>query len=250
MGSTRLPGKTLADLAGQPMLARLVARAQRIARLDRVIIATTVEPADAAIVAFANDLGVPAHTGSEHDVLDRVYGAARRYGVSVIVRVTPDCPLLDPEVSGRVLFRFLDAAGALDYASNTQPPTFPDGLDTEVLSFAALERAWREARLASEREHVTPYIWKRPGTFRLANVVNDPDLSGLRWTVDTASDLEFVRAVYARLGTGAATAGMDEILALLRRYPELEAINRDIARNEGYARSVHADRPLADTGSP
>lgn len=247
MGSTRLPGKTLADVAGEPMLARVVARARRIPGLQQVIVATTEQPADAAILQFAADRGLPVHAGSEDDVLDRFYQTARRYGVSVIVRVTPDCPLLDPGVAGRVLARMLEARGAFDYVSNTQPPTFPDGLDTEVVIFAALERAWREARLASEREHVTPYIWKQPDTFRVANVTHEPDLSALRWTVDEAADLEFVRAIYRHLGGAAETAGMDDVLELLRCHPELEALNRGTPRNEGYARSLRADRVLTDS---
>ena len=238
MGSTRLPGKTLADVAGKPMLARLVERARRIPGVERVIIATTEKPADEAILRFAADHDLPAYAGSEEDVLDRFYQAARRFGVSVVVRVTPDCPLLDPAVSGLVVDRFVEARGAVDYASNTHPPTFPDGLDTEVFSFAALARAWREATAPSEREHVTAYIWKHPELFRLLNVARDPDLSDRRWTVDEPTDLEFARAVYDRLGE---TFGVDDVLALLRRQPELEAINRGPARNEGYARSVRAD---------
>src|SRR5438034_10464182 len=162
MGSTRLPGKTLADVAGKPMLARLVERARRIPGVERVIIATTEKPADEAILRFAEDHDLPAYAGREEDVLDRFYQAACRFGVSVVVRVTPDCPLLDPRVSGLVVARFVEARGAVDYASNTQPPTFPDGLDTEVFSFAVLARAWREATVPSEREHVTAYIWKHP----------------------------------------------------------------------------------------
>ena len=243
MGSTRLPGKTLADVAGKPMLARLVERARRIPGVERVIIATTEKPADEAILKFAADLGLPAYAGSEEDVLDRFYQTARRFGVSVVVRVTPDCPLLDPEVSGLVVARFVEARGTVDYASNTQPPTFPDGLDTEVFSVSALTRSWREATEFSEREHVTAYIWKHPELFRLVNVARDPDLSGRRWTVDEPADLEFVRAVYHRLGE---TFDMRDALELLRRHPDLEAINRGTARNEGYAKSVRADRALTD----
>jgi spore coat polysaccharide biosynthesis protein SpsF len=246
MGSSRLPGKTLADVAGQPMLARHVARVRRIPGVERVIIATTDKPADEPILRFADDHHLLASRGSEEDVLDRVYQAARRYHVATVVRVSPDCPLIDPAVSGQVLARLLDARGALDYVSNTQPPTFPDGLDTEAFTFDALARAWREATAPSDREHVTPYIWRQGDRFRLANVIHDPDLSARRWTVDTAADLAFVREIHARLGGLAETAGLDEILTLLRRHPELEAINRGIARNEGYARSLRGDRTLAD----
>jgi spore coat polysaccharide biosynthesis protein SpsF len=144
-----------------------------------------------------------------------------------------------------VLDRFLEARGALDYVSNTQPPTFPDGLDTEVVAFSALARAWGEARLASEREHVTPYIWKRPREFRLANVAQEPDLSSMRWTVDEPQDLEFARAVFGRLGAD-RSFGMEEVLALVRREPALLAINAGSNRNEGYAKSVQGDSALTE----
>ncbi len=245
MGSRRLPGKTLADIAGRPMLKRLVERARRIDGVDAVIIATTDQSADDAIVAFAESAGLPVHRGSESDVLDRVHGAAARFDATVIVRVTPDCPLLDPAVAGRVLARFRESGGGLDYVSNTQPPTFPDGQDTEVFSFSALDTAWREARLASEREHVTPFIWKQPRRFRLANVRHDEDLSVLRWTVDEPADLEFVRAVYRRLGAE-QPFGMDDVLALLEREPALLDLNRSFTRNEGYAKSLRADGAAGD----
>jgi glutamate-1-semialdehyde 2,1-aminomutase/spore coat polysaccharide biosynthesis protein SpsF len=244
MGSSRLPGKTLIDVAGRPLLGHLVDRARRIPGLDAVVIATTDRPADRVILQFAAAEGLPVYAGSEDDVLDRIHQAAQRFGVSVVVRVTPDCPLLDPAVAGLVLKRFLDAGGGLDYASNTQPPTFPDGQDTEVFSAAALARAWREAKLPSEREHVTPYIWKHPDRFRLANVRHAEDLSALRWTVDEAADLAFVRAVYARLGAG-RRFGMDEVLALLAREPALGEVNGARPRNEGYAQSLHADGTAA-----
>ena len=240
LGSTRLPGKALMDVAGRPLLSHLVERARRIPGLEAVVIATTERPGDRPLVAFAEAHGLPVYAGSEDDVLDRFHRAAERFGVSIVVRVTPDCPLLDPAVAGLVLRRFLDAGGELDYASNTQPPTFPDGQDTEVFSAAALARAWREARLPSEREHVTPYIWKHPDRFRLANVRHAEDLSAMRWTVDEAADLEFVRRVFARLGAD-RPFGMGEVLDLLRRQPALLDINRSLTRNEGYARSVRAD---------
>ena len=248
MGSTRLPGKTLADVGGEPMLARLVARARRVSGVEQVIVATTEQPADQAILWFAADHGLPAYAGSEDDVLDRFYQTARRYDVSTIVRLTPDCPLLDPAVSGRVLARFLEGRGAVDYASNTHPPTFPDGLDTEIVSFDALERAWREASEPSEREHVTSYIWKHPELFRLVNVAHDPDLSALRWTVDEAADLEFARAVYRHLAGASDAFGMDDVLELLRRHPEIESINRGTERNEGYAKSLRADHIVGGSG--
>ena len=238
MSSTRLPGKTLADIAGEPVLAHVVRRAGRIPGIERVVIATTHNPADDAIVRFANDRGIAVHRGSEDDVLSRFYETAQRFGISTIVRVTPDCPLLDPQVSGQVLGLFLRAQGALDYVSNSHPLTFPDGLDTEVFSFAALEKAWREARLKSEREHVTPFICKQPAVFRLANVKNDEDLSAQRWTVDEPQDLEFVRSIYKHLG-GQPEFGMRDVLALLQRQPELLQLQGKAIMNEGYYKSLY-----------
>ena len=242
MGSTRLPGKTLAHVAGKPMLARLVERARRIPGVERVIIATSEKPADQAILQFATDHGLPAYAGSEEDVLDRFCRAARRFGVSVVVRVTPDCPLLDPAVSGLVVDRFVEARGTVDYASNVNPPTYPDGLDTEVFSRAALERAWREVVRPPDREHVTTYIRDHPDRFRVANVANGEDLSAHRWVVDTEADLAFVRQVYAALDpAGTRIFGMAEVLELLSQRPELRSLNAGIRRNEGLERSRARD---------
>lgn len=245
MGSTRLPGKTLADIGGRPMLGRLVDRARLIPGVEQVVIATTDRPADQAILDFAEAEGLPASAGSEQDVLDRIYRAASRFGVSVIVRVTPDCPMLDPEVSGRVLAEFGRRAGTVDYVSNVHPPTFPDGLDTEVFSRETLEAAWQEARLPSDREHVTPYIWRRPDRFRLANVANSRDLSALRWTVDTAADLDFARTVYAALEAEGGVFRMDRVLRLLESRPGLGLLNAGQRRNEGLERSLAAERQEA-----
>jgi spore coat polysaccharide biosynthesis protein SpsF (cytidylyltransferase family) len=239
MGSRRLPGKTMADVAGAPMLSHVVRRAGAIPGIEQVAIATTPQPADRAIVDFANGHGIPVFVGSEDDVLDRFYQAARHSGATVVVRVTPDCPLLDPTVSGLVLERFL-RDGTLDYVSNTQPPSFPDGLDTEVFTFQALEIAWKKAVLKSEREHVTPYLWKHPDLFRTACVRHGEDLSALRWTVDEPRDLEFVRKVHDHLGTDRCF-GMEDVLDLLRRHPELSATNAGVGRNEGLLRSLETD---------
>lgn len=243
VGSTRLPGKVLADLAGRPLLARVIERAQAIRGVDTVLVATTVAEGDRPVMELARAAGAATFAGSEDDVLDRYYRAARQFQADVVMRLTADCPLLDPAMSVCVLERFLQ--GKVDYVCNTQPPTLPDGLDTEVFSFAALEQAWREARLASEREHVTPYIWKHPVKFRLANVANPVDLSGLRWTVDEPQDLEFVRAVYGRLyREDESPFGMGDVLALLEQEPSLCDINTGPARNEGYVQSVHRDRTI------
>lgn len=241
LGSTRLPRKVLADLCGKPLLRRVIDRARAIPGIDEVVLATTELPADRQLVSLARQWNVPVYAGSPEDVLDRYYKTLRRFPAETIVRVTADCPLLDPSISGAVLSRFRE--GDVDYATNTNPPTYPDGLDTEVFAFATLERAWKEARLQSEREHVTPYIWKNPDRFRLANVVNDIDLSAYRWTVDEAADLDFVRRVYTRLlAEHGEERGMAGVLALLEREPDLVAVNAGITRDEGYARSLREDQ--------
>jgi spore coat polysaccharide biosynthesis protein SpsF len=243
MGSTRLPGKVMADLMGKPLLTRVIERASAIPGVQRVVVATTVAERDRPLLELARQCGAEAFAGSEDDVLDRYYQAACFFKADVICRLTSDCPLLDPAVSARVLRRF--EQGDVDYACNTNPPTFPDGLDTEIFSFAALERAWREARLTSEREHVTPHIWKNPIKFRLVNVANDVDLSALRWTVDEPQDLEFVRAVYSRLYCeGVLPFGLADVLALLEREPDLRDLNAGFARNEGYAQSLREDQVI------
>ncbi len=238
MSSTRLPGKVLADLGGRPLLARVVERARGAGSLDVVAVATTDRPADDRVAELCRAEGIPFFRGSEDDVLDRYRGAAREFEADVIVRLTADCPLLDPAVIDRVVRAFL--AGDCDYASNTIEPTYPDGLDTEVFSRSALETAWSDAKLKSEREHVTPYIWKNPGRFRLLSVKNDQDLSGLRWTVDEPQDLELVRRIY-EVFSAAPGFGMKDILEAFRRHPEWKNINAGFERNEGYQKSLRED---------
>lgn len=238
MGSTRLPGKVMADLAGEPLLARVVERAQRAKHLDLVAVATTDGPTDEVVARLCESRGIPVFRGSEQDVLDRYYRAAACFDAGVVVRLTADCPLLDAAVIDHVVGAF--QAGGYDYVSNTIRPTYPDGLDTEVIRRAALEKAWRAATLTSEREHVTPYIWKRPAEFRLLNVEHDTDLSALRWTVDEPQDLEFVRAVYRHFGSR-EDFGMKDVLKLLRERPQMQDLNREFERNEGYQKSLRED---------
>ena len=238
MGSSRLPGKSLAEIEGRPMLWHVIQRVKRAGLVDRVVVATSVSPADDAIEKMCRENDVPCYRGSENDVLDRFYGAARGEKASQVVRITADCPLIDPEVIDRVVRRF--QRGDLDYASNVMVRTYPDGLDTEIFSFSALERAWHEAGKASEREHVTPYL--RSDKFRIANVENILEFAHLycRWTVDEQEDLEFVRAVY-RAFHGRESFLMKDILQLLREQPELEKLNSQIVSNRGYYKSLYED---------
>jgi spore coat polysaccharide biosynthesis protein SpsF (cytidylyltransferase family) len=230
------------------MLEHVLARAAAVPGVDRVVLATTESPEDGALADVAHGAGVACVRGSVEDVLDRFHAALVAHPADAIVRITADCPLLDPEVSGRVVSEYRRRAGDVDYVSNVHPPTYPDGLDTEVIAAAALERAWREASAGVDREHVTPHVWRRPERFRLANVEGPEDLSGLRWTVDDARDLAFVREVYRRLGPAGARVvsfGMGAVLDLLRAYPEIAQLNAGTRRNEGFERSRLAELAAA-----
>ena len=235
MGSSRLPGKSLAEIEGHPMLWHVIQRVQRAQLVDRVVVATSTAPMDDAIAAMCSDIKVPCYRGSEADVLDRYYAAALGEKAAQVVRITADCPLIDPEIIDRVVARF--RSGDLDYASNAMLRSYPDGLDTEVFSFTALERAWREATKTSEREHVTPYL--RSEKFRAANVKNDAPLieHHHRWTVDEAADLEFVREVYKAF-RNKQNFGMNDVLRLIEENPGLEKLNSEITSNAGYYKSL------------
>ncbi len=235
MSSTRLPGKVLAEVAGRPMLWHVVNRVSRARWIKRVIVATSENPADDSIARFCAQEGIACSRGSETDVLDRYYQAAREYSADVVVRITADCPLIDPVVVDRVVQSFFDKG--CDYISNALHYTYPDGLDTEVFSFAALRQAWQEATRASEREHVTPYL--RAGKFRIANVENDVKISRpLRWTVDEPSDLDFVRRVFAAF-SGKKDFGMEDVLDYLNMNPTIQELNSSITANQGYLRSLY-----------
>jgi spore coat polysaccharide biosynthesis protein SpsF (cytidylyltransferase family) len=224
MGSTRLPGKVLEPLDGRPLLSLVLERTLAAAGLDAVAVATSDLARDDIVATLAEQAGVDVVRGSEQDVLDRFHAGAEQLGAELVVRVTADCPLVDSELIGRLLaFREREA---LDYAAI---PTggipgvrcFPDGLDTEMFTAAALDIAWREATSAPDREHVSLLI-KRDERFRRAFLESDVDLAHERWTVDYPEDLEFVRTVVARLGRD---CGYRDVLALLKREPALREIN-------------------------
>jgi len=240
MGSSRLPGKTLADIHGKPLLQRVIERASACHCLSEIVIATTQNGEDDAIEELCHQLGEPCFRGSQDDVLDRYYRCASLYAANIVVRLTADDPLKDPDLIDRVVNLLLQDP-ELDYVSNNLVATYPEGLDVEAFTFSALERCWKQATLASEREHVTPYIWKNPSLFHLAGVEHDTDLSGLRWTVDFENDLEFAREVYARLNHR-GIFGMNDILALLQKEPQLQCLNDSIPRRLGYNKSLEQDR--------
>jgi spore coat polysaccharide biosynthesis protein SpsF len=230
VGSSRLPGKVLADVGGRTMLARVVRRVRRARRLDIVIVATSIADRDDAIVAEARRLAAPVFRGDELDVLDRFWQAASHFGLDVVVRITSDCPLIDPGLIDSVIEDFLKARPTVDYASNTLERTYPRGLDVAVMRQEALQQAWEEATEPHERAHVTPFLREHPERFRLQSVIGGRG-SEQRWTVDTEEDLEFVRAVYRELGDE-DTASWREVLALLEQKPQLLSLNKGIRQKE------------------
>ncbi len=237
MGSTRLPGKVLAPILGKPTLERMVERLRFVRGLDGIAIATTDGHDDDVIAGLAERLGCLLFRGSRDDVLDRYYQAAIATGADPVIRVTADCPLIDPELTEGVLAAFV--AGDFDFMSLTGG--FPDGFDTEVISQQALRTAWKEAKLPSEREHVTPYIWKSPDRFRIGSWEFPGDAGHLRLTVDEPADLKLVRIVYQRLYSPGCCFGWREILRLLEQEQDLARINAGITRNFGYQRSLAAE---------
>ncbi len=242
MGSTRLPGKVLADVSGKSMLEHIVSRLRRSRLIRDVIVATSDITADDRIAEIGAKKNFTVFRGHETDVLDRYYQAAKSANAEIVARITGDCPLVDPEVVDRVIAAFLSEG--CDYASNTLVCTYPDGLDAEVFSFPCLEAAWRDARRIADREHVTPYI-RTARRFRLYNVESDLGRSTrhLRWTVDEPRDLEFIRAIYDRMGDR-QTFGWREVLALLDSDPLVANFHGGLIRNEGFYRSLAHEAAL------
>lgn len=199
MGSTRLPGKVMLDLCGKTVLEHVINRVKKVKNIDEIIVATTNKSSDDIIEEVALKCGTKTFRGSEEDVLSRYYHAAKKNGADVVVRITSDCPLIDPEITGKIVDYYLINKHKFDYVSNTIVRTFPRGLDTEVFSFEALERAFNQARLQNEREHVTPYIWDNPHEFSLGYYKNDVDYSNYRWTLDTEEDYKLIKKIYEYL---------------------------------------------------
>ena len=231
MASSRLPGKVLEDIHGAPMLARVVDRAGRAKTLDQVVVATTTDPRDQPVVELCQARGYPFFRGHPTDVLDRFYRAAREFKADVIVRLTADCPLIDPAVVDDTVEAFLETEPPIDFATNryVDDRTYPVGLDAEVCSAAALKQAWQHADQPHQREHVMPYLYEVEGRFRTLHVRTSPSYGSLRWTVDTPEDLEFVRRVYAAL-SGRDDFFWQDVLKILEEQPELARINAAVER--------------------
>ena len=224
VSSRRLESKVLADLVGQPMILRQIERLRRSNRMDKLIVATSTDPTDDSLVRACTGYGVECYRGSLDDVLGRMLLAAGR--TEHIVRLTADCPLADPEVVDHVISAHVDNCN--DYTSNTLVRTFPDGLDVEVVRQSAMAIAAREAQQAYDREHVTPFLYKRPSRFKLGNVTSEIDRSSLRWTVDEHVDLELVRAIYAALYPLNPNFTTQDVLRVLDSRPELAKLNEHL----------------------
>ena len=227
INSSRLPGKVLMEIGGRSMLARVIQRVRRANLVDEVLVATTPQHADDPIVSEARTLHAGVYRGDEGDVLTRYYEAATSAQAELVIRITADCPLVDPALIDEVIRRALDQYPDVDYATNVLHRTYPRGLDVEVAPFRTLEQVWREARQPYQRIHVFPYVREHPERFRLVNVAQARDDSRMRWTVDTADDLEFIRAVYQRMGND-ETVSWHEVISLLRREPSLLGLNRHV----------------------
>ena len=225
-----MPGKVLADILGHPMLYWVVNRAGAANLVDQVVVATSVERRDDAVEELSLAEGWDVFRGSENDVLDRYHAAAAACGAEVVVRVTADCPLIDPQVIDSVIAEYFAGSPPVDYASNTQRRTYPAGLDTEVFSISVLQRAWSEDRNPAWREHVTPYIYRSNAGFRLVDVLNDVDASAIRWTVDTAEDLALIREIYNWFGHGQFS--WTEALSAMDAHPDWKSINAEVRQKE------------------
>ncbi len=237
MSSVRLPGKVLLPLSDTTVLGYTVRRVKEAKQISEVIVATSDESEDDPIEEEALLRGARVFRGSLDDVLDRYYNATRTFGVEHICRVTADCPLIDPEVINRVASEYV--GGRFDYVSTGRiSSTFPDGMDTEIFSSSVLDRAWKDAMLPSEREHVTSYIWKHPEMFKIGEVRNEVNLSKIRLTVDEMADYEVVKKIVADVHP----ISLGAIVDYLASNPEVAALNGSIGRDEGYIKSLAQDQ--------
>lgn len=240
-GSTRLPDKIIKEVCGKPILWHQIERMKQSRLIERIVLATTVSEDDSLLEDLGRHWGVDVFRGSEEDVLERFYQAALKFKGETIVRIPGDCPLIDPKVVDKVIDAYIKNFPGYDYVSNTIKPTYPDGQDTEVFSFKALEKTWREAKKDFEREHVTPYLY-RSGRFRTFNIRNDIDYSDLRWTLDEEQDLKFIREVYKRLYKEEGIFYMEDVIRLLKEEPSIMKINKGMARNEKFVKQLQEDQ--------
>ncbi|OMP65793.1 cytidylyltransferase domain-containing protein [Domibacillus epiphyticus] len=232
MGSTRLPGKILKKVNGKTLLEYQIERIRKAGTIDQIIIATTVKGSDQPIVDFCREKGISYYQGSEQDVLSRYVETAKEFSADVIVRLTSDCPIIDPQVVDQTVGYFLAHQELFDYVSNTIKRTFPRGMDTEVFSYHALQRAHQEAVLERDREHVTAYIYTNPDRFRIQGIENKNDYSHYRLTVDTEEDFELISLIIDKLYSPDQFFYLENVIALLEKHPEWSNINAHIEQKK------------------
>ena len=243
MGSSRFPGKVMKTIIGKPMLWHQINRLRKSELIEKIIIATTNKIQDRTIVDFAKENNILYFAGSEEDVLDRFYYTAKKFKVETIVRITADCPLIDPSLVDMIINFYIDNKNQYDIVHNGA--TYPVGiLETEVFSFNILKKTWKNAELSSEREHVTSYIWKNPEMFRQATVENSKDLSHLRLVVDYEKDFKLIKTIFQNLYKEDDMFHLEDIVKFLNQNPELIILNNNIIRNEGYLKSISKDKIL------
>lgn len=225
MGSTRLPGKILMNVLDKPLLEYQIERVKRAKFIDQIVIATTINETELPIIDLCERLGISYYRGSEEDVLSRYYESATQYNADIVVRLTSDCPIIDPVIIDKVISAYLTEKDIVDYASNTLKRTYPRGMDIEVFSFEALERAYLNAESKSEKEHVTPYIYQNPNDFNLFSVVNESDESRHRWTVDTIEDFMLIEKIILSLYKNNALFTINDVVKLLKQNKDWIKIN-------------------------
>lgn len=247
MGSRRLAGKVLMETCGKPLLGHIIERVKAAKSIDEIIVATTASASDEPLRKYLTEQGIKMFVGSEDDVLDRYYRAARHFRADVIVRITADDPFKDPEIIDRAVTLLTTSQLSVDYVANCSydgsiPATYPEGLDVEVMTADCLELIWTKALMPSDREHVTPYLFRHPEEFRIMGFRHSEDLSALRWTIDYEQDLTFAREIYKRLYPKKPLFLMNDILGILKAEPHLQNINAGTVRYEGYLRSVREEQ--------
>jgi len=240
MSSTRLPGKVLKKICGKPMLQHQIERVLRSTKIDQLVVATSLDETDEPIEKFCSTINVDCFRGSLDDVLDRYYQVAKKYKPTHVIRLTGDCPLTDPMVLDNMINYYL--SDGYDYVCNTQVATYPDGLDAWIFSYKLLVNAWKNARLPSEREHVTMYFKNNSDKFKLGSLEYKEDLSSLRWTVDELEDLELLTILFNELYKKNKIFEMADVLSLLEKRPELKTYNTQFIRDQGLLNSLEEDK--------
>ena len=241
-GSSRLPGKILKEVLGQPVLIRQLERISKARQADAIVVATSLKPEDDIIEKLSQNFGYNVFRGSLNNLLDRHYKAAIEYGADVVVKIPSDCPLIDPLIIDRVLEYYKDYRSKYDFVSNLHPATYPDGNDVEVMPFEVLKHTWKHAEKSYELEHTTPYIWDHPDIFRIGNVEwesEDNYSMSHRFTLDYQSDFDFINRVYEELYQGNNNFSLEDILGLLEEKPEIMKINEEYNGVNWYRNHLH-----------